>query len=97
MATRNSALALAETVSPPTTPLATLAEQLRDGPLQDLIQLQLKATELADRLEDAPADRIEDVEALVRLSLSTMERFHAFTREFAAVLRELTDARRDAH
>jgi hypothetical protein len=27
--------------------------------------------------------------------LSTMEQFHAFTREFAAVLRELTDAHRD--
>jgi len=88
---------LADISAPTSTSLAELAEQLRDGPLQDLIRLQLKATELADRLADSPADRIEDLERLVRLSLSTMEQFHAFTREFAAVLRELTDARRDAH
>lgn len=76
------------------TSLAALAGQLRDGPLQDLIALQLKATELADRLADSPADRLEDLEQLVRLSMSAMEQFHAFTREFAAVLRELTDVHR---
>jgi hypothetical protein len=97
MRTPNSALTLAEAVAPTSTSLATLAEQLRDGPLQDLIELQLKAAELANRLEDSPADRIEDIELLVRMSLSTMERFHAFTREFAAALRELTDVHRDAH
>jgi hypothetical protein len=94
---RNQNLALADISAPTSTSLAELAEQLRDGPLQDLIRLQLKTTELADRLADSPADRIEDLERLVRLSLSTMEQFHAFTREFAAVLHELTDARRDAH
>ena len=94
---RNQNLALADIAAPTSTSLAELAEQLRDGPLQDLIRLQLQAAELADRLADGPADRIEDLERLVRLSLSTMEQFHAFTREFAAVLRELTDARRDAH
>jgi hypothetical protein len=85
--------------SPAATPvsLAELAEQLRDGPLQDLIKLQLQATELANRLADDPTGRIEDLETLVRLSLSTMEQFHAFTREFAAVLHALTDAQRDAH
>jgi hypothetical protein len=94
---RNQNPALADISAPTSTSLAELAEQLRDGPLQDLIRLQLKTTELADRLADSPADRIEDLERLVRLSLSTMEQFHAFTREFAAVLHELTDARRDAH
>ena len=94
---RNQNLALADISAPTSTSLAELAEQLRDGPLQELIRLQLKATELADRLADSPADRIEDLERLVRLSLSTMEQFHAFTREFAAVLRDLTDAQRDAH
>lgn len=77
--------------------LAALAEQLRDGPLQELVALQLKATELADRLADSPADRLEDLEKLVRLSLSAMQQFQAFTREFAAVLRELTDAHRHPH
>jgi hypothetical protein len=95
MGTHN--LALADVSAPTSTSLTALAEQLRDGPLQDLIRLQLKATELADRLADSPALRLEDIERLVKLSLSTMEQFHAFTREFAAVLRELTDAHRDAH
>jgi hypothetical protein len=92
MSTQNSACHDAEPVS-----LAALAEQLRDGPLQELLELQIKATELADRLADRPADRVEDLEQLVRLSLSTMEQFHSFTREFAAVLKEITDARRHRH
>jgi hypothetical protein len=79
------------------TSLTALAEQLRDGPLQELLQLQLKATELADSLADSPANRIEDIERLVHLSLSAMEQFHAFTREFTAVLREITDARSHPH
>jgi hypothetical protein len=90
-------LALAEIAAPASASLTALAEQLRDGPLRELMQLQLKATALADRLADNPVGRLEDVEQLIRLSLSTMEQFHAFTREFAAVLRGLTDAPRDAH
>jgi hypothetical protein len=94
---RTQNLALAEISAPASASLTALAEQLRDGPLRELIQLQVKATALADRLADNPAGRLEDVEQLIRLSLSTMEQFHLFTREFAAVLRELTDASRDAH
>ena len=55
MGTHN--LALADVSAPTSTSLTALAEQLRDGPLQDLIRLQLKATELADRLADSPALR----------------------------------------
>jgi hypothetical protein len=76
---------------------SALAEQLRDGPLQQLIEIQLQANELADRLAGSQADRIEDLERLVGLSLVAMQRFHTFTREFAAVLRELTDARSHPH
>jgi hypothetical protein len=94
---RTQNLTLAEISAPASASLTALAEQLRDGPLRELMQLQLRATALADRLADDPAGRLEDVEQLLRLSLSTMEQFHAFTREFAAVLRELTDAHRDAH
>lgn len=93
MSTHNSALL--DDIAP--TSLTALAEQLRDGPLQELLELQIKATELADRLADSPADRIEDLEQLVRLSLSAMEQFHSFTSEFSAVLREITDARRHRH
>lgn len=95
MRTQNSARI--DTSTPTTTSLTDLAEQLRDGPLQELIQLQLQAAEIAARIGDSPADRIEDLERLVRLTMSAMEQFHAFTREFAAVLRDLTDAHRDSH
>ena len=77
--------------------LAALAEQLRDGPLQELIALQLRATELSNQMGESPAERLRDLEQLVRLSLTAMEQFHSFTREFQAVLRKLTHASRDRH
>jgi hypothetical protein len=77
--------------------LAALSEQLRDGPLHELLELQRKANALANRLADRPADRVEDLEALVLLSLSAMEQFHGFTRELVAVLRKMSDARRHPH
>jgi hypothetical protein len=77
--------------------LAALAEQLREGPLLQLHELQAQITELTDRLTDCPTRRVEDLERLVRLSLAAMSHFQAFTREFAAVLRELTDDHRHPH
>jgi hypothetical protein len=76
--------------------LTALAEQLRYGPLQRLVELQIQTAALANR-STACAPTIEDLEELVRLSVSAMEHFNAFTREFAAVLRELTDAREPPH
>lgn len=92
---RSQNTALLDDTAP--TSLAALAEQLRDGPLLGLLELQLKANALADRLGVSPDGRLEDLEDLVRLSLSAMEQFHAFTHEFATVLRDLTDARRHQH
>ena len=94
MASQNSALAL-----PPSAPssLDTLAVQLRDGPLQRLVELQVETAALANRLGDGAPASIEDVEKLVRLSVAAMEHFNAFTRELAATLRELTDAERGQH
>lgn len=81
----------------PTT-LAALAAQLRDGPLQQLVLLQQQTTALADRLTNGtPGEQAEDLEQLVRLSVLAMEQFNAFTREFASVLRELTDVQRLRH
>ena len=77
--------------------IAALAEQLRDGPLQRLVELQMQTTALANRLADGAPAKIEDVENLVRLSISAMQHFNAFTVEFAAVLRDLTDGRRHPH
>jgi hypothetical protein len=80
-----------------TSSLTSLAEQLRDGPLQRLVELQLETTALANRLGAGAPSKVEDVQQLVRLSLSAMEHFNMFTRELAAVLRELTDAERHPH
>jgi hypothetical protein len=77
--------------------LGALAEQLRDGPLQELVELQRRATELSNELGDTSAERLRHLEELVRLSLSAMEQFHSFTREFQAVLSELTDVSLDGH
>jgi hypothetical protein len=93
MTTRHSVL---DVPSPPTA-IAALAEQLRDGPLQRLVELQMQTTALANRLADGAPAKIEDVEQLVRLSISAMQHFNAFTVEFAAVLRDLTDGRRTPH
>jgi hypothetical protein len=76
--------------------LTALAEQLRDGPLQRLVELQVQTTALANTSTDRPPS-LEDLEQLVRLSVSAMEHFNAFTRQFAAVLRQLTDAREPPH
>ena len=85
MASENSAVV--DSSAPPS--LAALAEQLRDGPLQRLVELRAQTRALANRSTDDPPS-LEDVEQLVRLSVSAMEHFNAFTRELAAVLRALT-------
>ena len=79
-------------------PSATdLAEQLRDGPLQRLVELQAQTAAIADRLAEGAPARIEDVAQLVSLSVSAMEHFQHFTRELGAVLQELTDGHRPRH
>jgi hypothetical protein len=93
MAREDSALHVAKRQSS----LTTLAEQLRDGPLQRLVELQTETTALSDRLANGAPARIQDVEQLVGLSLTAMQHFNAFTRELAAVLRELTDAKQQPH
>jgi hypothetical protein len=92
MASQNSALVASSAPSS----LTALAEQLRDGPLQRLVELQIQTTALANRLPDNPP-AIDDLEQLVRLSVLAMEHFHAFTRELAAVLRAITDAQVPPH
>jgi hypothetical protein len=93
MASQNPAADLSRDASS----LTTLAEHLRDGPLQRLVELQIETTALAVRLGDGAPAKMEDVQQLVRLSLSAMEHFNVFTRELGAVLRELTHAERHPH
>lgn len=77
--------------------LTALAEQLRDGPLQQLLELQAQIAELTERVKDCPTGRVEDLERLVHLSVAAMQHFNAFTCELTAFLRELTDAHRNPH
>lgn len=77
--------------------LTALAEQLRNGPLLHLLELQAQMRELTERVHDCPTSRVDELERLVGLSVSAMEHFSAFTREFASVLRELVDDQRDRH
>jgi hypothetical protein len=93
MASQNPLL---DTSCAPSSPGA-LAEQLRDGPLQRLVELQMQTTALADRLAEGAPAKIEDVEQLVRLSIAAMQHFNAFTRELSGVLRQLTDAAQQSH
>jgi len=89
--------AFSTTSSRPASSLTALAERLRDGPLLHLLELQSQMRELTARAAESPTSRVEDLERLVQLSVSAMEQFNAFTREFASVLRELVDDRREPH
>lgn len=84
-------------VALPASPLAAFAERLRQGPLRDLDLLQEQLAELTERGAGGPTSHIEDLERLVQLSVEVMEHFNAFTRELAAVLRNLADEHRQRH
>jgi hypothetical protein len=81
----------------PKSPLDTLSEHLRDGPLQRLIELQLRTHELGTRHDEDQAMQIEELGELVLLSLRAMEQFHAFTQELQGLLQNLTDAGNSRH
>lgn len=76
---------------PAASPALALAEHLRDGPLQRLIDLQMHAEDLATRIASEPGPHVEELAQLVKLSITAMEQFHFFTREFQALLRDLSD------
>ena len=77
--------------------LAALAGQLRDGPLRELAQLQREVARLAAHTGTSRAKRLQDLERLVRLSMSAMRQFHAFTRDLRVALHDLTGAGVDPH
>jgi hypothetical protein len=77
-------------------PLAALANRLRQGPLQTIISLHERATELAAEGEADHARQIEQLAELVRLSQLALERFQLFTIELKVLLFELGQTR-DSH
>ena len=69
--------------------LASLAEQLRDGPLKKLTELHRRTALLsADTAADGH-ERLQRLTELALVSLSAMEHFHAFTRELRAQISAL--------
>jgi hypothetical protein len=75
--------------------LATLAQQLRDGPLQKLTELPALLSK--DAAVDAD-ERLQQLTELALVSLAAMEHFHAFMRELRAQIAALTNTRtRDLH
>jgi hypothetical protein len=78
-------------------PVLALAEQLRDGPLQELIDLQGRAQELVTEIKATPGDHLRELGELVRLSLTAMEHFHRFTCDFQSLIRDLGDDAKPSH
>ena len=71
--------------------LASLAEQLRDGPLHELMELHRRTTLLACEIAASDRRRLEQLTELALVSLTAMEGFQAFTRELRAQISELVD------
>ena len=78
--------------------LATLAQQLLDGPLQELTQLQRKTALLSTDAAVDEHERLHRLTELALVSLSAMEQFHAFTCELRAQIAALaTTPSRELH
>lgn len=67
----------------------TLAERLHDGPLQELVALQLKAANLSRLGAVGPADREQRLEELGRLAQQAIDQLHAVIHELVAEPEEL--------
>ena len=78
--------------------LAILAEQLRDGPLQELTELHRRTALLSGDTAVDDHERLQRLTELALVSLAAMEQFHAFTRELRAQIAALaTTSPRDLH
>jgi len=78
--------------------LATLAQQLHDGPLQELTELHRKTALLSTGTAVDEHERLQRLTELAVVSLSAMEHFHAFTRELRAQIAALAATpARDLH
>ena len=78
--------------------LATLAQQLHDGPLQELTELHRKTALLSTDATVDPHERLQRLTDLALVALSAMEHFHAFTHELRAQIAALAATpARDLH
>jgi hypothetical protein len=74
------ALTASQTVEPT---LESLAQQLREGPLQGLIALQVRAEVLAEKSPADDQELLDQLESIVGLAQSTMQVFQEFTANLA--------------
>ncbi len=77
-------------------PLASLANRLRQGPLEALLSLHERAIELAAEGDTDEARQLEQLTELVRLAQLAMDRFQLFNIELKVLVFELGQAR-DTH
>ena len=75
---------------------SSVAERLRDGPLQALVALYFKAMTVAKEIETQQTDRMQQLGDLVRLSQAATERFQEFTTEVQGLIDELAAQPRKA-
>jgi hypothetical protein len=73
---------------------SSVAERLRDGPLQALVALYFKAMTVAKEIETQPSDRVQQLGDLVRLAEAATARFQEFTTEVQALINELAQQRK---
>ena len=75
---------------------SALTQKLKNGPVQTMMTLQVKALALAADIETND-DRIQHLADLVYLAQVTMTQFHEFTLELKAMIVELEAEQRDQH
>ena len=73
---------------------ASLAEHLRDGPLETLDALRMRAKQLAIAIESDQREYLPELAELVGLAHTAMAEFHEFTRELTTLVDELASAGR---
>ena len=75
---------------------SSLAQKLKDGAVQTMMALQVKANALAADIE-TDDHRIQRLADLVYLAHLTMAQFHDFTLELKAMIVELEGDKPDEH
>lgn len=77
--------------------LESLADQLRDGPLQSLAALQAAAVAMARDIVAGKPDAVAHAPDLVLLAQTATEQFQEFTSSLRTLVDELAARARDPH
>lgn len=74
---------------------SSLAERLRDGPLQALVALYFKAMALSNEIEADQGDRLRQLADLVHLTDTATARFQELAVDLNTIIDELTAQQRE--